>query len=310
MAQKWKVILAFTIVYLVWGTTYLAILFVIRDIPPFLMSGVRFLLAGIILYLIGLIKKEPQPGFTSLGRNSLQGILMLVGGTGSVAVAEQYLSSGTAAIIVTAVPFYFILLDHRHWKSNFSNKILLSGLLIGFIGVVLLMNLAKGTLSDAFNPVGRITGILVLIVGGIMWTLGSLASKYRPASKSLLMNTAVQLLVSGIFCLCAGVISGESRHFSFSQVHNNAWLGLSYLVTFGSILTYMCYLWLLKTKPATQVSSYVYVNPIVAVILGGVIGKESISILHIISLAIILCGVLLINLPKYNFQKAKKLLMG
>src|SRR5215467_6541737 len=104
MARKWKVILAFTIIYLVWGTTYLAILFVIRDIPPFLMSGMRFLFAGIILYLICLIKKEQQPDLTSLGRNSIQGILMLVGGTGSVAVAEQYLPSSTAAIIVTAVP--------------------------------------------------------------------------------------------------------------------------------------------------------------------------------------------------------------
>ena len=310
MVLKWKVILAFAIIYLVWGTTYLAILFVIKDIPPFLMSGIRFLLAGLVLYLICLVRKEQQPDITSLMRNTLQGILLLVGGTGSVALAEQYLPSSTAAIIVTAVPFYFILLDHRQWKSNFSNKVLLSGLLIGFVGVVLLMNLNKGSFSSNVNSGRRISAILVLVVGGVMWASGSLISKYRPSGKSLLMNTAVQLLVAGIFCLCAGVFSGESKHFSFSQVHRNAWLGLAYLVTFGSILTYMCYLWLLKTKPATQVSSYVYVNPIVAVIVGGIIGNETISMLHIFSLAIILCGVLLINLPKYNIQKVKRLLLG
>jgi drug/metabolite transporter (DMT)-like permease len=121
------------------------------------------------------------------------------------------------------------------------------------------------------------------------------------------MTTALQLIVSGFFCLFIGIFTGESDHFYFPQVHRSAWLGFLYLAVFGSIVTYICYLWLLKVRPAAQVSSYVYVNPIVAILLGGLIGKESITWLHILSLAVILFGVLLINLPKYKITKPKKL---
>ncbi len=130
MIQKWKIILAFAVIYLVWGTTYLAILFAIKDIPPFLMSGMRFLFAGIILYFFCLVKKEQQPNFLSFSKNVFRGILMLVGGTVSVTWAEQYLPSSTAAIIVTSVPFWFVILDRKQWKFYFSNKVLIIGLLI------------------------------------------------------------------------------------------------------------------------------------------------------------------------------------
>jgi drug/metabolite transporter (DMT)-like permease len=121
------------------------------------------------------------------------------------------------------------------------------------------------------------------------------------------MTTAIQLIVSGFLCLFASILSGESDHFYFPQVRQSAWLGFLYLAGFGSILTYACYLWLLKVRPAAQVSSYVYVNPVVAILLGGLIGKESITWLHILSLAVILSGVLLINLPKYKIFRAKKI---
>jgi len=307
MKQSWKIFLSFAVIYVVWGTTYLAILFAIKDIPPFLMSGMRFLLAGIILYVFCLTRKDRQPDIASFLKNSVCGILMLVGGTVSVTWAEQYLPSSTAAIIVTSVPFWFILLDRRHWSSNFSNKLLILGLIIGFIGVLLLINFTHPESSSAIAPAERIGAILVLITGGIAWTSGSLISKYKPAGNSLLMNTAVQLLVASTFCLLFSIFSGESRHFSFQRVHVEAWMGFGYLVTFGSILTYMCYLWLLKVRPAAQISSYVYVNPLVAILFGAVIGKESITVLHIVSLGVILFGVLLINLPKYNISRSKKL---
>ena len=307
MLLKWKVILAFAVIYLVWGTTYLAILFAIKDIPPFLMSGMRFLLAGVILYLFCVLKKDRQPGPISILRNMVCGILMLIGGTVSVTWADQYFPSSTAAIIVTAVPFWFILLDSKQWKFYFSDRILITGLIIGFAGVVLLMNFANDVSSIATSPGKRIAGIFVIMAGGIAWTGGSLISKYTPTGDSLLMNTAIQLLTAGFSCLCISVFSGEAKHFSFSMVHVNAWMGFAYLATFGSILAYMCYLWLLKLRPGAQVSSYVYVNPVVAIILGAIIGKESITLLHIISLAIILFGVLLINLPKYRAERKKQL---
>jgi drug/metabolite transporter (DMT)-like permease len=160
---------------------------------------------------------------------------------------------------------------------------------------------------DPTHVAKRTIAILVLLAGGVAWTSGSLISKYKPTGQSLLMITAIQLIVSGFFCLFISIFSGESVHFYFPQVHRSAWLGFLYLAVFGSILTYICYLWLLKVRPAAQVSSYVYVNPVVAILLGAVIWKETITVLHLVSLGIILCGVLLINLPKYKMPVPKKI---
>ncbi len=307
MKQNWKVIAAFAVIYLVWGTTYLAILFAIKDIPPLLMSAMRFLLAGIVLYIFCLAKNEQHPNYTSFLKIMFRGILMLAGGTVSVAWAEQYLPSSTTAIIVTSVPFWFILLDKKQWSYYFSNKILIIGLIIGFIGVALLANSNHTESLDPAHAFNRTTATLVLIAGGVAWTSGSLISKYKPTGQSLLMITAIQLIVSGFFCLFISIFTGESDHFYFPQVHRDAWLGFLYLAVFGSILTYICYLWLLKVRPAAQVSSYVYVNPVVAILLGAVIGKEQITVLHLVSLGIILCGVLFINLPRYKISRSKNL---
>jgi len=307
MEKNWKVIAAFSVIYFIWGTTYLAILFAIRDIPPLLMSAMRFILAGVVLYIFCLGKNEGHPDYTSFLKISFRGILMLVGGTVSVAWAEQYLPSSTTAIIVTSVPFWFILLDKKQWSNYFSNKILILGLIIGFVGVALLTNFNHTGTPDVAHAGKRTTAILVLLGGGIAWTSGSLISKYKPTGQSLLMTTAIQLIVSGFFCLFVSIFTGESDHFYFPQVGQSAWLGFLYLAMFGSILTYICYLWLLKARPAAQVSSYVYVNPVVAILIGALIGKESITWLHILSLAVIIFGVLLINLPKYKIMRPKKI---
>lgn len=306
MKQNWKVIIAFAVIYFVWGTTYLAILFAIKDIPPLLMSAMRFLLAGIVLYIFCIAKNERHPDYFAFLKIMFRGILMLVGGTVSVTWVEQYLPSSTTAIIVTSVPFWFILLDRKQWSNYFSNKVLIIGLIIGFIGVALLTSSNHAGPSDQVHAVKRTAAILVLIAGGIAWTSGSLISKYKPTGHSLLMTTAIQLIVSGFFCMFVSIFSGETDHFYFPQVHTNAWLGFLYLAIFGSILTYICYLWLLKVRPVAQVSTYVYVNPVVAILLGGLIGKESITLPHVLSLAVILSGVLLINLSKYRIQRAKK----
>jgi len=308
MGYRWKIILAFAAVYIVWGSTYLAIIFAIRDIPPVFMSGMRFFLAGIMLYgWCIFVKKEKQPDISSLGKNALCGILMLFGGTGAVAWAEQYISSGLAAIIVTSVPFWFVLLDKKQWPFYFSNKIILLGLLTGFAGVVLLIFFGKSLPVISAPHSKQLAGMLVLIAGGISWTLGSLYSKYKPASTSVTMNASVQLIMAGLFSGLVSFITGESRGVSFSQIHTSSLLALLYLAILGSLVTYLCYVWLLQVRPAAQVSSYVYVNPVVAIILGAIIGREMITGLHILSLTIILCGVLLINFPRYKSSKSKQL---
>jgi drug/metabolite transporter (DMT)-like permease len=275
------------------------------------MSGIRYFLAGLLLYGWCVIaKKEKMPDLSSLSKNALCGILMLFGGTGSLAWAEQYISSGLAAIIVTSVPFWFVLLDRKQWSFYFSNKIILLGLIVGFAGVLLLISFGKSSASVSSTHSQQLAGMLVLIAGSISWTVGSLFSKYKPASTSVTMNASVQLAMAGVFSTLVSLATGESKGFSFSQIHLNSLLALLYLILLGSLVTYLCYVWLLQVRPPAQVSSYVYVNPVVAIILGAIIGRESITTVHILSLTIILSGVLLINLPKYKTSKAKQLSVG
>src|SRR4030095_16055213 len=312
-SSKWLVILAFAAIYVIWGSTYLAILFAIGDIPPFLMSGLRFLAAGLILFLWRTGKGERQSQFTSFGKNVICGILMLAGGTVSVAWAEQYSSSSLAAIIVTAVPFWFILLDKQQWSFYFSNKIVVTGLLLGFVGVAVLVAFNKSEHVYLQNTGKQWLGALAIIVGGIAWTSGSLFSKYKPAKSSMLMNASIQLLAAGFFCMMVSIFSGEGKTFSFVNVNTDAWLALVYLVVMGSLVAYLSYLWLLKIRPVAIVSTYVYMNPVVAVLLGALIGGEKITTLQMSALLIILAGVLLVNKArfksnsgKFAFRKMKK----
>lgn len=296
---QWTVLLAFAAIYIIWGSTYLAILVAIKDIPPFMMSAVRFLTAGLLLLGWCVAKKEPKPTLQAIGKNTICGILMLFGGTVSVTWAEQYLSSGLAAIIVTSLPFWFVLLDKKQWSYYFSNKMIIAGLLIGFAGVAILVSFGKETNGITGGTGKQLTAILSIIAGGIAWTIGSLYSKYRPASNSLLMNGSIQLLATGVFTGIVSIAVGEHQDMVWTQVSVDSWLALLYLITMGSIVAYLSYLYLLKIRPAAQVSTYVYVNPIVALLLGALVASEPITWLQVIALAVILSGVFLVNMPKY-----------
>jgi drug/metabolite transporter (DMT)-like permease len=229
----------------------------------------------------------------------------LFGGTGSVAWAEQYLPSSLAAIIVTSLPFWFIVLDKKQWSSNFSNKFILAGLLIGFVGVSILVGFDSSSHSFHGNASMKPYGIMALIAGGIAWTTGSLYSKYKPAKNSVLMNGSLQLIIAGAFSFCVSVLSGEVYHYSFTRTTSATWLALLYLIIMGSLIAYLSYLWLLKVRPATQVSTYVYVNPVVAVLLGAALLNEHIAWLQITGLVIILSGVFIVNIARYKNNSAK-----
>ena len=168
--EKWTIILAFAAIYIVWGSTYLAILIGLNDIPPFLMSAIRFLLAGIILHIWCQWKGESLPSREVIVKNSIAGILMLVGGTVSVAWAEQYLSSSMAAIIGTILPFWFVVLDSRQWKFYFRNKSILTGLFLGFAGVCLLLGFGSKEWSLHQTYSSQLQGIIVILLGGVAWT--------------------------------------------------------------------------------------------------------------------------------------------
>src|SRR5688572_26646261 len=214
--SKALVVAAFAAIYIIWGSTYIAILFAIKDIPVLLMTGIRFTTAGLILFIYSLSRGQSIPDGKSLGRISLSGILMLFFGTGSVAYVEQYIPSGVAAIIVASVPLWFVLLDKHQWKFNFSNKWILSGLVIGFIGVLTLF-LDKGSLNLTGDNKTLIS-FFILLVGTISWSAGSLYTKYKPAQGSSSMKASIQMLVAGLASLLAGFITGEHQEVVWSAI--------------------------------------------------------------------------------------------
>ena len=297
--NRFTILLAFASIYIIWGSTYLALKLGIETIPPFLLSGLRFLLAGIVLLAYCLLTGKSFPGRRELVNNSLCGVLMLGGGTVSVAWAEQYVPSSTAAIIVTFLPFWFVLLDKKQWGYYFNNKIILLGLLFGFIGVILLTTFTEADTTNLNKPGNTTPGIFVIMLGGIAWTIGSLIAKYKTTHTSLLLNGSIQMLATAVVCLLVSFASSEFGAFSLEQVSTKSIIALLYLVFMGSHVAYLSYIYLLRVRPAVQVSTYVYVNPVIAVLLGAVIANELINLPEILALILILFGVLIVNLPKY-----------
>lgn len=300
--SPWLVILAFAIVYIVWGSTYLFIRIGIEDLPPFTMAALRFITAGFLLMLWCLIRKERLFVWKDVKPSVLSGLLMLVIGNGGVVWAEQHVTSSLAAILVSAGPIWFVILDKKQWKENFTSKETIVGLLIGFAGVILLFseNAAK-----AFSGMGKrveLTATAVLILASVGWAAGSLFSKYRSTGSSSMVNTTWQMLGAGVILMLIGIINGEVTDFDPREVSGRSWFALFYLITLGSLLAYSAYVWLLRVRPAAQVSTHSYVNPVVAVLVGVIFANEKMSGVQLLGLAIILLSVLLVNMAKYRKQ--------
>lgn len=297
--SKALIIAAFAAIYIIWGSTYIAIMIAIKDIPPLLMAGARFITAGLILYFVSRARGESTPPGSAITKISLSGILMLFCGTGSLAWVEQYLTTGLAAIIVATVPLWFVLFDKRQWKTNFSNKWIMTGLLVGFAGVLFLFADKKSI--DFSGDQLKIVGFFVLLIGTIFWSIGSLYSKYKPVPASTGMKAAFQMLAAGIVSVLAGLIMGEQKGFDIASVSSNSWMALLYLITFGSLVGYMAYVWLLSVRPPAIVGTYAYVNPVVAIFLGSLILHEAINPNQLLALGVILLGVILVS-----FSNSKK----
>ena len=298
--NKWLVPLAFANVYVIWGITFLAISYGLTGFPPFILSGFRFFAAGIIILGFLLVKGDRANSLRNWQKNAVTGIFILTGGTGLVAWGEQYVTASEAAIAIATGPFWFIAIDKRNWKYYFSDKFIPIGLLIGFTGLILFLN--GSVHSVAHNTAGNSTRMIafaVLALSSVAWVLGSLYSKNKPADHSTIMNIAQQLIAAGIASLLIAFFRKEWQGFSFTAVPLAAWLGLLFLVFFGSVIAYLSYIWLLSVRPAALVSTHTYINPIVAVVAGWVIAGEAINGRQLSGLLVILAGVLLTNVTKY-----------
>jgi drug/metabolite transporter (DMT)-like permease len=296
--SKLLVLIAFACVYIFWGSTYIAIAIAIRTTPPFLMAAIRFFVAGFILFLWCVLRGEKVPDRISVSKNSLAGILMLFFGTTSLIWVEQYLPASLCSIIIATTPFWFIILDKKHWSQNFSDKFILIGLVIGLAGIILL-----SANKTSFNLEGNKRQLLcffVLLMGSMLWSTGSLYSKYSVTKGSTSIKASIQMMSAGLFALIVATSTGEFNGFNWSQISVNAVESMLYLITFGSLVGFIAYIWLLDVRPPAIVGTYAYVNPAVAMFLGWWILNEKINHTQILSLFIILFGVLLVNLSKYK----------
>lgn len=306
------VVIAFAIVYIVWGSTYFFIQKAIVGFPPFILGAIRFLIAGTLMLGWAVSKSEPVFVKKDMLRASISGVLMLFAGTGAVIWVEQYLPSAMVAIMVSAAPLWFTLLDKPKWSENFSSKLTIGGLVIGFAGVLLLF---YEKIVDAFSGNTSHTelgAVGILFLGSISWTFGSLYSKYKPTSGSVTVNAGWQMLAAGIAFIPGCFLRNEFNLVQWQSISPSAWLSVAYLIFFGSIAAFSAYVWLLQVRPATQVSTYAYVNPVVAVLLGLVFAHEHISFFQVLGLLIILGSVLMINLVKgrKNLARTKDVSTG
>jgi drug/metabolite transporter (DMT)-like permease len=288
---------AFFNVYIIWGSTYLAVAYGLKGFPPFILVGLRYMAAGLLMFIwCKLLKGEALPERKFILRHALSGTLMLVGGTGMIAWAEQYISSGQAAILVATEPLMFLIIDRKRWAEYFSNKYIISGLVIGFTGIFLFLKL--GVAEANHSSMATIASIVVLF-SAVLWVMGSLITKDSKGKSTTVMNASIQLLAAGVACAIIALCKSEQVGFSFNTVPAEAWGGLVFLIVMGSLVAYLSFVWLIGIKPPAIVSTHTYVNPVVAVLLGWILINENVNTAQLISLVVILVGILLVNVPGY-----------
>jgi len=301
--KKTVVIIAFAALYVIWGSTYLGIRFAIETIPPFLMAGARFLLAGAIMYAIAgsqgsLLRRSGCEGWIGKAswanwRTSLIiGACLLLAGNGGVTISEKYIDSGLAAVIVAIVPIYIVLLAWTTGMAPRPTQIIWLALAGGFVGVGILFWPALHFSSDGGrNPA---IGISILLVSTFVWSAGSLYSRVAKHAASPFLTAAQQMICGGILLLFAGIVTGELRHFYLSTISMKSLGSFVYLVIIGAVIGYTAYIWLLRHCEPAKVATYAYVNPIVAVLLGTLFAGETLTKRTLIAAGLIIGSVALV----------------
>ena len=291
----WKTLLAFAIIYFVWGSTFLAIRVGVREVPPFLLAGMRFLVAGLVLYGWMLAHGERSPAPRQWASASLLAILIFVLDYGLLFWAEQRVPSGIAAVMMATIPVFMALSEIVFLRTQRLTVRLALALLIGIAGVGVLMS---RTLDLGGAPIDR-AGAIALIIAAISWSISSALTRKLPLPPSKVMSSGAQMLAGGVFLTLTAAALGEFRNFDPAMVSRGVWLSLLYLIVAGSILGFTAYVWLIHHESPTKVGTYAYVNPVVAVLVGYFLGGEAIGLRTILGTAFVLISVLTITLtPK------------
>jgi len=290
--KRFRVVVAFAALYLIWGSTYLGILFAIQSIPPFLMAGARFFFAGLIMFAIARTQGPLRSTWAEWRASLTVGACLLLCGNGGVTISEKYIASGLASLIVATVPIYIALLSWLGGLAPRPKPIVWAGLAAGFAGVALLLGPAL-QLSDARRSRAAI-GMSILLVSSFIWSAGSLYSRSAKHPASPFLAAAQQMFCGGLLLLLAGIATGEPQRFDPGKMSILSIGAFVYLVLIGAIVGYTAYFWLLRHCDPAKVSTYAYVNPIVAVLLGAVFAGEKLTLQTLLAAALIIGSVALI----------------
>ena len=279
---------AFGAVYVIWGSTYLAIRIGISEIPPFFLAAVRYLITGAVLYPLARIRTGERPGRRQWKAALLIGALLPVGGNGLLTWAEQTVPSGVAALLVTTVSLWMVILEWLRPGGTRPVARTSAGLLLGFAGIVLLV--APWEASGGVDLIGA----GVLMIGSFCWAAGSVASRHLDLPKSPLLAAGMQSLCGGVILTALGPLTGEMPRLLGASVTYRGWLALAYLTVFGSIIGYTAYTWLLHAAPPARVATYAYVNPIIALALGWLFAGEPFTWRMLIASVVIIAAVIMV----------------
>jgi drug/metabolite transporter (DMT)-like permease len=290
-ASRAQIVAAFASIYVIWGSTYLAIRYAVETIPPFIMGGVRFLISGAMLYLWARSRGAPRPTRLHWRNAIIAGGFLLLGGNGAVVWAEQFVPSGLTALLVSILPFWLVIIEWIRPPRRRPSAAVLVGLVLGFIGIIVLVGPSDVGGHGDVMPLGA----LVLILGSLSWAIGSFWSRDAQLPESGLLTTGMEMIGGGVLLLVVGTLAGEFSHLDIHGISNASAFGLLYLITFGSLLGFTSYIWLLDKVSPARLGTYAYVNPIVAVLLGWAIAGERLSIRTGVAAAIVICAVALIT---------------
>lgn len=277
--------------YIVWGSTYLAIRFGVETIPPFILAGLRFLISGIILLAWRRAAGDPWPTPRQWRSTAIIGTLLLLGGNGFLSFAEQKVPSGTAALLIGTVPLWMVLIEALRPGGVRPGLRAIIGLLVGFGGIFVLIGPAELSNGSGFD----MFGIGTLLVASFLWASGSIYSRTADMPASSLMATGAEMLCGSVALFIFSTLVGDWHSFNMAAVSTRSWLGLGYLVAFGSLIGFVSYGWLLQNASVSLVATYAYVNPLVAILLGNIFAQEQLNARILLSAVIIIGSVVLIN---------------
>lgn len=305
MSNRWKTLLAFGIIYFVWGSTYIFIRIGVHAMPPLLFAAIRFFTAGLLLLAWTTMQREPWPTARQWGSLCLLGALIFLGDYGLLFWAEQKVASGVAGVMMATIPVFIAIAEILLLRTRRMTLRLASALLVGLGGVAVLMSHALGESLNLGGASISTTGALALIAASIFWSFATVMTRRLPLPPSKILTAGAQMLIGGAMLAIVAAAFGELPQFHPAAVSAHAWFALAYLIVMGSILGFTSYLWLIHRESPTRVGTYAYVNPVVAVLIGYFFAGEPLGLRTVLGTALVLASVLLITLSKATAAKPK-----